>query len=691
MLRVLTKLSLCTLLIALSSHVFSATHFDIGRTSSRLVATSDDGKFVAYSREGKNIELIRTADLVQGIAKPIWVYRSKGGGITISGNRTLAISPNNKYIAAFNANSNEFILLDFTSGKELFKLPVKRRESIYHIEFGDNDSELWTNINNDINRVDIGNRSYQKLADNFANYDHPEFIVENQNVISISYGDKKTIEIRSASSLKAPRVLSQHGSDVVGISYSSANKQIASINKQGYLTVTTTDNDLVYKKQVFTAYGVNLSFSKDGGFIFVVGNDKHRSSKNSYMKIWSIRQDKYVDIYQFEPNGEFRVKDPHERFNVKRVVHWGQGFISIGTTYSFHRYYLQVHPRKVPQFDQDYKNKISERFSAAQKQGTDVAYVNFLNKFDNGINRAYPDRLELITTAVNAFNKIESNKINDLLRKNDWIGIQNYLKNHLKPSAVETVVLDRMLGHIKNDNTPARLLDYLKQPNISNKSRRDVVDLLYKQAYRSDNIAALKWFVSTFPDSQHVSKAVEQLHSLAYGMSEDEGTVRAYNDFIIAYPYAQQLKSATAAAYELDKDEHTSFFSSDASNSRGLLVRSKQIERKASEVSREETIGYTLIINRMNQLLQDEFPTEEATLRYLESEEFKDFYQDFRSASRRIETVLETISKNTAESNQLLRNNTQLIDQHFEKQAQPQALSEKYTAQHRLWQRYLKK
>ncbi|MCG8564628.1 MAG: hypothetical protein MI747_06045, partial [Desulfobacterales bacterium] len=157
-----------------------------------------------------------------------------------------------------------------------------------------------------------------------------------------------------------------------------------------------------------------------------------------------------------------------------------------------------------------------------------------------------------------------------------------------------------------------------------------------------------------------------------------------YNDFVIAYPCADLAKEAQERAYALEKKKYTGWLSNSEKNARALLIKSKRMERQMRDIEkRSMRDGYYLVINRMNDLLQNEFQEEEATLRYLESEEFKDFYKDFKKSQARIARAIGNLGG-------IIRQQGQMIDAHFQEAAQSRKLSEEYTRQHRFWERYLK-
>ena len=177
---------------------------------------------------------------------------------------------------------------------------------------------------------------------------------------------------------------------------------------------------------------------------------------------------------------------------------------------------------------------------------------------------------------------------------------------------------------------------YINDFNIS--PPHEVYNNIYKLVLDNKNIAALQWFIDEYPTSEKSRNALQDIYKIAFEEAKSIHTIEAYNDFIVAYPYAEQVKEAQNEAYNLEENTYSgwlSWFSSDEKNSRALLVKSKQLERKMNEADTEARDGYRLVIDRMNKLLQDKFPAEEATLRYLESEEFKDFYRELKKSLAR--------------------------------------------------------
>ena len=232
---------------------------------------------------------------------------------------------------------------------------------------------------------------------------------------------------------------------------------------------------------------------------------------------------------------------------------------------------------------------------------------------------------------------------------------------------------------------------YINDFNIS--PPHEVYNNIYRLVLDNKNIAALQWFIDEYPKSEKSRNALQNIYKIAFEEAKSIHTIEAYNDFIVAYPYAEQVQEAQNEAYDLEENVYSgwlSWFSGDEKNSRALLVKSKQLERKMNEADTEARDGYRLVIDRMNKLLQDKFPAEEATLRYLESEEFKDFYRDLKKSLASIEDTLKRIDSNTSDLSSTLKNQNRMMDSHFRKAAQSREMAAKYTEQHRIWERYLK-
>ncbi len=214
---------------------------------------------------------------------------------------------------------------------------------------------------------------------------------------------------------------------------------------------------------------------------------------------------------------------------------------------------------------------------------------------------------------------------------------------------------------------------------------KNALEKIYKLVYRKENIYGYSWLISNFYDTPVAIGALEQLYKLAYELTEDEGTLEAYNDFIIAYPFATQVEKAIEESYSLEEKKYSSWFTSDEKNSIALLVKYKQMERMLDEVhGKGLKSGYLLVLNRMSNLLQNEFPGESATLRYLESESFKLLYKNYKSAKKYISD-----KKRGVGYYNMILSQASMIDAYFKGSIQSKDIAKKYAKQQKLFTDFL--
>lgn len=274
-------------------------------------------------------------------------------------------------------------------------------------------------------------------------------------------------------------------------------------------------------------------------------------------------------------------------------------------------------------------------------------------------------------------------KNNDDYEKLIALAESNYIPAQIKR--------DSLLDAIARYPDSTKLADYLALAdkfNDDEKVTNAIFNKVYQRVKEADNIASYQWYIKHVPQSEFTQEALQTLYKRAFELADDRGTIASYNDFIIAYPFAPQVNQATDYARSLEEDEYSSFFSSDEELSRRLLVRSKQISRVANQYRYDNT-GYLLVIDRMNTLLQDMYPGQDATLRHLESEEFKDFHRDFSRAMRSLSSKLDNINNNVKDLKRHVAKQSDMIEQHFEKAAQDRETASELTRQHRMWERYL--
>ncbi len=249
-----------------------------------------------------------------------------------------------------------------------------------------------------------------------------------------------------------------------------------------------------------------------------------------------------------------------------------------------------------------------------------IVLSNFISKYNNSLNTISKANIKLIS-----------------LKKNE-------LEKQYKAA-------------IKDNNINSYKSFIVNYPNLDKEHLDSSILKIYTLVLEENNISGYEWFIENYPNSLHSKDAMNAIYKLAYSQAENIDTISSYNTFIISYPYAKQIKDANDKAYKLDLVKYTdigiidSIFNKDNTmekNSRKLLIKAKQIERLSTEYN-SSNAGYILISNRMYNLLQSEFDDSEATLRHLESQEFKDFVNIFRDTMNKIKIVLNDIRKHTKE------------------------------------------
>ena len=211
---------------------------------------------------------------------------------------------------------------------------------------------------------------------------------------------------------------------------------------------------------------------------------------------------------------------------------------------------------------------------------------------------------------------------------------------------------------------------------------------IYELVRIADTMGSYSWFLSKFPGAKEAHPAMLRLHELAFEAATQINTLEAYNEFIIRFPYAVQVKIANERALGFEREKYTTFKNDDERRrfSNALLIRAKRIDREGSNQSDEAAkMGYTIIFARMTSLLEKTFDTDDATVRYLESEELKRHFKQLSGVMRRIETAVEEIRNTSADIKNLVEEQTVLIDKRFSEASEERAINEKYAQQHRDW------
>ncbi|WP_421716006.1 DUF1566 domain-containing protein [Arcobacter arenosus] len=292
--------------------------------------------------------------------------------------------------------------------------------------------------------------------------------------------------------------------------------------------------------------------------------------------------------------------------------------------------------------------KLNNYYTMLQKEDSIKEYRSFLKKYPNtSINQKIEKRLK----------ELYSNEIKKLKKENTIMAYEIFLKNN---------------------------------PNSSIED--DITKEIYKLVKEEDNIAGYEWYVNKYSKSSNAKQAIEQIHKLAFEEAKDIDTISSYNTFVFNYPLAKEVKQANKKANELEREEYTSlgllsFIGTNEKldrKARALLIKAKQIERYPldNNLNGSSSMGYKIVANRMYELLQKEFIESEATLRHLESQEFKDFVKDFRY-------VMKNIQRTLNQTNSYIKEVVSISKRGFEDAKADREMAAYYTKQHRDWEKFM--
>lgn len=230
-------------------------------------------------------------------------------------------------------------------------------------------------------------------------------------------------------------------------------------------------------------------------------------------------------------------------------------------------------------------------------------------------------------------------------------------------------------------------------PDFKDKS----VDHIYSLVAHNDLVSAYEWFIQEYSSSEHSLEAVERIHEKMFADAQALDTIDAYNTFVFNYPSAKQVDQALSRAMAIEREIYTDygplgFLAGDddkEKKARKLLIRSKQIERipQDNSLSNKQRVGYLIVANRMYDLLQQEFDEQDATLRHLESKEFKDFTKTLLKSLENIQSQLASIEKNTRDAARYAEDNVEIARKGFSDASSDRAMSAYYAEQHNQWEK----
>ena len=234
-------------------------------------------------------------------------------------------------------------------------------------------------------------------------------------------------------------------------------------------------------------------------------------------------------------------------------------------------------------------------------------------------------------------------------------------------------------------------------PNASEKKLQDAKTNIFKLVKSNNNISGYQWFIKNYPSAKEINESIENIHKLAYQKAKEINTISSYNTFIYSYPYSSQVKQANDKAYKMEIKKYTDlgllgFFGKEEKmerKARKLLIKAKQIERISTDYRGDAKAGYFIVANRMYDLLQQKFDDSDATLRHLESQEFKDFVKSFKSIMSGIKYTLNKINSNVSNIGKYAKQMIEVAKDGFANANADRDMASYKLEQHEKWEKFM--
>ncbi|CAN2042491.1 hypothetical protein GMMP15_830042 [Candidatus Magnetomoraceae bacterium gMMP-15] len=277
--------------------------------------------------------------------------------------------------------------------------------------------------------------------------------------------------------------------------------------------------------------------------------------------------------------------------------------------------------------------------------------------------------------------------------------IESIYSKYSKYDDIKEFLASKILTRIKQKNSIQDLHEFNTKYKDHKTTIKSSIEKLYELIKIKDSVPGYEWFIKNYSNVKYTKEALERIHGIMFNKAQKVNTVSAYNSFIFSYPTAKQVEQANKIANEKEREIYTnlglmSFWDTDhkrEKKSRQLLIKSKQIERfpRDNNLDSFRRAGYFIVVNRMYELLQEEFNDTDATLRHLESQEFKDFVKSFKNIMENIKYTLEKIQKNISDMNYYTKDMLEVSKKGFADAKADSAMSAYYTQKHRKWEKFM--
>jgi DNA-binding beta-propeller fold protein YncE len=665
-----------------------------------LCGAIKDPKDIAVSADGKRVVTVEYGSLVKlwdfDTRKVLWKVKAKGGHRTwmgwLSGTDKADISPDGSLVAFADEYDDRVVVLDSATHNILKIISQDGKEPV-NLAFTPDGKYLIAIFKSGvIKSFHIQTNTVKTLVKRKKESFYSVAISSDSKYIATSGWNKKDKCIVTLWDLKSGKKLHTykgHKETIYDVAISPDGKWIASASRDNTFIVWNLQTENILHK-VKTHLGGSFPsvdrvlFTNDSKFLITAGSDKQ-------IKIWDFKTPK--EILSYHTKGCVRGIDIPDSGDIMLVA---SKACSTSESFTFDTF----ESFEVPFFSAKYDIEMEDIYKKVKQSNSIEEYGKFLDKYNNEINKYYSQRVERIAAIQKALEEKIVQQMEEI--RKDKKGLIAYIdsKYVAKKSKEEALQALYVLVEEKNaiDEYVWFLDTYPKASQIK-KAQQKLYELVEKQ----NNIAGYEWFIKTYPKAPQVKEAIANMHKLAFEKAKNIDSITAYNTFIISYPMAQEVREANELAKDLERYKYTDalpswfrsimpdfladifnaifgIFSNDEKKSRALLIKAKQIERQGNEYYGDKKAGYVMITNRMYDLLQEEYNDTDATLRFLESEEFKDFVRTFKSVMRSMNDRLNDISRYSSEI-------LEVSKQGFSEANTDRDMSAYYTKQHREWEK----
>lgn len=277
--------------------------------------------------------------------------------------------------------------------------------------------------------------------------------------------------------------------------------------------------------------------------------------------------------------------------------------------------------------------------------------------------------------------------------------LKKMYEKYAKYDDIKKLLAEAILKRLLQTNSIDKLHEYNGVFKSHDELVEESVDKIFSLLKIKNSVAGYEWFIENYSNSKNSIYALNKIHEIMYSNAKKLDTITSYNTFIINYPTATQVSLAIERSMDLERELYTdfgifSFINIDKEKekkARKLLIKAKQIERYPidNKLGYNEKSGYFIVANRMYDLLQNEFDEADATLRHLESQEFKDFVKELQSSLEKIRKTLEKIKDNTRRAADYAKEAVDVSKKGFSDANADRAMSEYYSKKHREWEKFM--